>query len=299
MNANPLWAWMNERHAIYLRRQAGDPWPWTTDPVLQQFRFCNVYRELDTVTIWIRQHIREPNADNPHLWFLLCAARVFNQPATLQAAQGAGALPLWAGGTYEPDALLAVLGAQRAAGVRRYGAAYMMSGTGAADPVVQQGKPADASAKDWMYTHAVLLRLWAARAEAARVLAQGSTEAWCRWLAAQYGFGGFLAYEVACDLHYTAALCDAPDRDTWAHAGPGATRGLNRLLGRPAKAPMPTGEALALMQRLLVESRWAVGRHLPRPLHLREIEHSLCETDKMLRAQSGEGRPKQLYRRPA
>src|SRR4051812_18417786 len=64
-----FWWWINERHAIYLRRQAGQPFPWTTDAILQRYRFCNVFRELDTVTVWLRQNWREPFANHENLWF--------------------------------------------------------------------------------------------------------------------------------------------------------------------------------------------------------------------------------------
>mmetsp|Transcript_16468 Transcript_16468/g.46865 ORF Transcript_16468/g.46865 Transcript_16468/m.46865 type:complete len:262 (+) Transcript_16468:214-999(+) len=42
-----LYDWMTERHLIFKRKNAGEPAPWTTDPVLLQWRFCNVRRELD------------------------------------------------------------------------------------------------------------------------------------------------------------------------------------------------------------------------------------------------------------
>ena len=48
-----LFAFANERHMIYRRREAGESPPWTADPILCNYRFTNVYRELDRVTIWI------------------------------------------------------------------------------------------------------------------------------------------------------------------------------------------------------------------------------------------------------
>ena len=53
-------AFIKERHDIYLKRKAGQPGPWTADPILAGGRFCNVFRELDTVTIWIEENIRKP-----------------------------------------------------------------------------------------------------------------------------------------------------------------------------------------------------------------------------------------------
>ena len=45
--------YINERHAIYLKRFIGEPFPWTDDEILQTYSFCNVYRELDKVMVWI------------------------------------------------------------------------------------------------------------------------------------------------------------------------------------------------------------------------------------------------------
>ena len=39
-----------------------------------------------------------------------------------------------------------------------------------------------------------------------------------------------MAYEIVCDLRYTYFLRDATDKDTWTHLGPGAKRGMERLL---------------------------------------------------------------------
>lgn len=36
-----------EREAIRLKREAGEPEPWTADPILRAYHFCNVFREDD------------------------------------------------------------------------------------------------------------------------------------------------------------------------------------------------------------------------------------------------------------
>ena len=54
------------------------------------------------------------------------------------------------------------------------------------------------------------------------------------------GIGPFVAYEVVSDLRWTRYLRDAPDIMTWASAGPGAVRGLNRVWGRLGRADAPS-----------------------------------------------------------
>jgi hypothetical protein len=47
-----LIAWIAEREAIRIRRESGAPQPWTNDPIMQAWSFCNVRREHDRTTIW-------------------------------------------------------------------------------------------------------------------------------------------------------------------------------------------------------------------------------------------------------
>src|SRR4051794_37849562 len=44
------WRFAAARQAIYEARLAGAPAPWSDDPVLQAFRFTNVYRAADRVS---------------------------------------------------------------------------------------------------------------------------------------------------------------------------------------------------------------------------------------------------------
>ena len=114
------------------------------------------------------------------------------------------------------------------------------------------------------------------------------------WLKQFRGWGDFMAYEVITDLRHTRYLNKAPDINTWAVAGPGAIRGLNRLHGRDYKKGMSQAQACAEMRELLELSRDALPDFVP-PLELREIEHSLCETDKWLRVKQGQGRIRAKY----
>ena len=46
MNPDPLWNYIEERERIRLRKEAGEPFPWTADPILRQapLRECLVRR---------------------------------------------------------------------------------------------------------------------------------------------------------------------------------------------------------------------------------------------------------------
>ena len=79
---NELFHWVTERESIREKRKQKMPPPWTTDTVLAQYRFCNVFREFDTVTQWImREWLQE---SSPTLAFNTAVGRLVNWPDTLK-----------------------------------------------------------------------------------------------------------------------------------------------------------------------------------------------------------------------
>ena len=92
-NYEPLFYWIKEREFIRLRKAHGDRPPWTADTILATYRFCNLRREDDRVTIWIRENIRERFAGHPLLWLMLSMARQIDWPDTLAELIVADAWP--------------------------------------------------------------------------------------------------------------------------------------------------------------------------------------------------------------
>src|SRR6516225_1306506 len=83
-NLNLSFYWIEERLRVRKRKEAGGPQPWSEDSVFQSKRFCNVQREDDAVTKWIRENWREPYRHNPDCWFLMAVARLGgNEPRVL------------------------------------------------------------------------------------------------------------------------------------------------------------------------------------------------------------------------
>jgi 5-hmdU DNA kinase-like protein len=281
LNATPLWDWITERHRIYLKKMAGDPSPWTEDRALQRYRFCNVFRELDKVTVWLRENWRDPYAANEHLWIALCLARQVNWPETLHEVG-------FPQDGYDAKSVQRALEARKARGAKVYTGAYMISAP--SGPYAGMGKPE--------YTAEIVVgALWRAREEFHRLFAGGrqpTMQEVHSWLREFRGWGDFMAYEVVTDLRHTRYLSQAPDINTWAVAGPGAIRGLHRLHGRPYKKALSQEQACEEMRELLALSRTNLPDFIP-PLELREIEHSLCETDKWLRVAAGQGRLRSKY----
>ncbi len=279
-----------ERYNIYLRRASVDrltgkdePSPWTEDPIFQKYKFCNLFREHDKVTIWLRENWREPYADHPNLPFAMALARLINWPPTLEEI---GFPKRW-----YPEKVLGVLHRRKDEGEKIYTGAYLLGSC-----------PKGRTRADYL-VHSVLSSLhhelspayWVSAINDGRTLLPPPNleEVW-KWFRSQQGLGDFLSYEVVSDLRHTKYLCDAPDIMTWANAGPGALRGLTRLWGYQPKTrqisgyAFPKKNALKAMQDLLVKSQTPPWKRTL-PWEMREVEHWLCEWDKYERIRLGQG----------
>jgi len=62
-------AFINERMSIYEKKSHGKAAPYTTDPILATYKFCNIYRELDKQTIYYHTLLKPYENDFP-LWLL-------------------------------------------------------------------------------------------------------------------------------------------------------------------------------------------------------------------------------------
>lgn len=285
--ATPMFKFMQERHRIYLRRQQGLPKPWTTDPILQEYRFCNVYRELDTVTIWIRKNIRQRFEGHKLLWFMLAIGRRINHPDTLAEliADKRGA---WPHSTFDPARMVKLLDDRTARGEQVYTGAYMIT--------AETGPEHTGKTKSVTTAFNNLGPLYNNRALIVSQLHGTLQGAYDAILGQGFAWGPFMTYEVVTDLRHTAYLKNAPDIMTWANAGPGARRGLNRLFDRPLAHHMSDADCVSEMRAILEASRkeWPASKDFPK-LEMRDIEHSLCEFDKHQRVLKGEGRPRSKY----
>jgi hypothetical protein len=257
---------MVERHNIFIKKEINnEPYPWSDDAILTDYSFCNVYRELDRVTIWIRENWREPYADHPNLPFAMAVARQINWPDTLEEI---GFPEEW-----RPQHVKNIMEDRMANKQKVYTGAYMLTGTLGGTKIEQT-------------VDKILTPLYA------RFPCHFSSleDSWRSFLP-YAGFSDFMSYEVVTDLRHTKWLKDAPDIMTWANPGPGAMRGLNRIFGRPLDSKQKKPLFIQEMRDLL-----ALLNNEPLPLEMRDIEHCLCEFDKYERARLGQGRPRAKYK---
>lgn len=71
---------------VWEQKTAGKEPPYTHDPILSQYRFCNIFRELDRQTIELHT-LLNPLRDDFPLWLLnMFYARLVARPETLRSA---------------------------------------------------------------------------------------------------------------------------------------------------------------------------------------------------------------------
>src|SRR5215207_9206616 len=78
------WTFASRRQAVFERRVCGAPDPWTDDPIIRRFKFCNVFRAADRVSQYmIREVACAPHDDDgADRLFRIVAFRTFSQPRT-------------------------------------------------------------------------------------------------------------------------------------------------------------------------------------------------------------------------
>lgn len=334
MSITDFYNYARKRHAVYLDRAAGKPWPWTDDPVLQQYRFTNIFRELDAVTLWFAKHVRDPMRDTPEVLLATVIFRWYNRVTSGEAIwlqQGLDGHTAWGHHTDSKAVFKSAL--------RHALKTYCGDGPYVTGSYIINTPPGMTKFDGVLWnieqfiSNAFQLQIGTDRQQrpdrgwrkAADIMLANrgkvSLEQVWNWLRQYPSMGDFMAYEVVTDLRHTALLDKAPDIMTWANPGPGAARGAGRVFEGDHKAFNKSHKAKlnGMMQQLLLASR--DPKHWPQPLvggrgtsyselagahnfkgawpmwEMREVEHTLCEFDKFERARLGEGRPRQVFRR--
>jgi hypothetical protein len=292
INIKPLLYWVSERQSIARKKAAGEPAPWTKDPILQTYRFCNVRRQADRVSQWMLYNVLQHQAgfDDQLVflkWVSLC--RWVNWPPTLGLLLDPEFIVDAV--TYNSINLPAIGAALdlRCTTDKVWTGAYMIRAPSRKKyGKIGKGKfVAEIVVGEGLDQHGATI-LTALQTKSVRA----TWEAFC----AIPNWGSFMAGQVVADLTYTPLLSDAIDLYTWAPMGPGSRRGYNRLIGLPLKHKPPAEEIWCLQ---LAEWRALIVKELGQEyddLTLHDIQNALCETDKYIRTKRGEGRPRSKYK---
>ena len=251
--------WITERESIRQRRESGLPAPWTTDPAMAEVRYCNVHREDDKVTKWLRANSVYSRADVP-MWVVVLS-RMVNRISSLAYIERRVALGDLTGVKEDLKNL-------RERGDVIWGNAYTISTCGKSMDKV-----------DYVIDHVV---------QAVKQQYIGSSPNLCQryfeHLTSIDGLGSFLAAQVVADLKNMPGhpLNSAPDFDTFVTHGPGSLRGVAAYFGTPC-TPGQFKASLALIAQQVTPLLPAyVGK-----LHMQDLQNCMCEFSKYIRVIEG------------
>jgi hypothetical protein len=283
------WRFAASRQAIYLARVAGQPGPWTTDPVLRQHRFTNCYRAADRVSQFVISQVCYSGDQTPdEVFFRTLLFKLFNRTSTWQLLQESLGDLRW--NTYNFNAYDDVLSRAFARGTKLYSAAYLM-------PSPHLGEDRKHS------NHLRLIELMMRSHTPRRIQIASSMRRAFDVLRDFPGIGDFLAYQYLIDLNYGNFINF--DEMEFVVPGPGARDGIRKCFG-PASDGIEA-EIIRYMADHQEEQFERLELQFPglwgRRLQLIDCQNLFCEVDKYARVVhpticglSGRTRIKQSYR---
>jgi hypothetical protein len=267
------WYFASERQQMFTRRVGGKSRPWTSDPILAEFKFCNVYRAADRVSQYMIRDVcyhDEPCTAEDRL-FQITAFRTFSKTATWDTVREfLGRYPVLddlADGSFT---IALDLARQRNGGL--YTGAFILCATDA------YGQSAKHRNHVELFRHMFLHDRLGARLAEAR-----SLRAVYDLLHGYPLMGDFMSYQTAIDLNYSALL-DFSEND-FTQPGPGALRGIRKCFTDPGDYT-PAEIVLWMTERQGQEfSRLGLpfAGMWGRPLHAIDCQGLFCETDKYCR----------------
>lgn len=246
---------VKERHAVYTRRMAGEPGPWTEDPILRSRKFTNCFRWLDPGSQFV---ITDLMCDDPETFLVRCFLyRHTNLPEAWRAyAADTGHYP----GLDDLDDVRDFWLGYKDEGGRVFSGAYMIypqssvAGTDKICSVTDLTKRLRDQGDFFAFTY------------------RNSQEKRFDILRKNKGVADFMSMQILTDFGYSTEFRE----DQFVVPGPGAKKGA-AFLGIPAPEAIHWGWLTMLQEDLLeVEGR---GRFLSKM----DIQNALCEYSKYAR----------------
>ena len=264
------WKFAALRQEIFFNRLTGQEPPWSDDPILNTYKFCNTYRASDRVSQYLIRHVIYSGDQSPsEVVFRILLFKLFNKIETWEYLMTQlNEVTLKNFNTDHYDQLLSTL--QRSSPI--YNNAYISCATKAFgfDKKHQN--------------HLALIHQMLVKDEITKKIISAKTfESVFKLLRAYPLIGDFMAYQLATDINYSEVI-DFDEND-FTVVGPGSQRGLKKcFVDLGGKTP---GYIIRWMQehqeqefrRLGIEFHSLWGR----PLMLIDCQGLFCETDKYCR----------------
>lgn len=267
------WYFAAERQAAFERRRQGLGGPWSDDPILQVYKFCNVFRAADRVSQYMIRDVcyHDEDCSPADRLFQIVAFRTFSRIATWESVRTSlGHYPHL--DDLETGAFTAALDEARARNGGLYTGAFILCATDAYGQRVKHLNHVE------LFRHMFLLEDLGQE-----LLDAQSLESVFQALHRFPLMGDFMSYQTTIDLNYSG-LVNFSEND-FTKAGPGALRGMRKTFTDPGDYS-PTDIIQWMVDRQDDEfARLGLpfGGLWGRPLHAIDCQGLFCETDKYCR----------------
>lgn len=273
-----------ERHMVWHRRFVlKQPPPWTTNRILRDYKFTNMYRELDRGTIWYKSRIPSIAQNDFHnLVWLTIMYRLLNRVETFEKV-GFVNCHNWTKEKAEWEKKLKELHKHES----------VFTNAHLTLPTHKEGKSKISTYMEVLdELNTMLLGL------VNEIKYAKSLEHLFDILMQVPCVGRFISYEICCDF-ILLKVVPFTEND-WVNPGPGCKRGINLIFPNVSKVQ----EYQECIKTLKAEQEQHFKRlklkfpylYPDTPMTLRSIEHSLCEYQKYDHMKTGTGKLRMKFK---
>lgn len=303
-NLEHLHEFITERYRIHLEKDVyKSPAPWTDDPVLRNFRFTNVRREHDRETKWLIENIvNKKGLSYEDKLLNIVLFRLFNKHETAELLHMP--IPFSTYKSWNPELYRKIFDEEK----RTNPKAKFFTGafnTGGLKRALKWYLPED-DPENSMEMRVMYFMKYLMRNKLVKKLesCENQQEIF-ECLSSFMGIGEFLGYQMFVDMTYIPEFPFSENH--FVVAGPGCKMGLDYLF--IDKDGMSYEECLFWLRdnidylfQEVIQKHWEpqlLFRDLPsedRHMNVMSLENCFCELSKYIRAKTGTGRPRKLYR---
>ena len=266
------WYFASERQNIFWKKINGEPAPWTKDPILQEYKFCNSYRVNDRVSQYLLKNViyNGKKYSNEDMLFRILLFKLFNKESTWELLlDNFNDITLK---TFDVKMYSNVLEKAISNGVKIYNDAYISC----ANKAFGYDRKHD--------NHLALLNKMFNEDKVQNKILKSKTMEDAFNIIKKYPLiGNFMAYQLVTDINYSDVV--NWNEDEFTVAGPGSLRGIKKCFidkGNKSKKDII---------RYIYEKQDKEFKRLNlnfkrignRPLQLIDCQNIFCELDKYCR----------------
>ena len=269
------WRFAAMRQEVFFNKLKNVPPPWTSDPILNTYKFCNAYRVSDRVSQYLIKNViydENRSKNEEEVLFRILLFKIFNKIETWEYLENKIGDYITVS-NFDLEAYSNILQEAMELGYVIYTSAYM-----------------SCASKEFGYdkkhqNHLALIDKMVVKDKVINPIVKAKSFEEIFHIIESYPLlGKFMAYQLATDINYSEVINF--DENSFTIAGPGAERGINKcFIDTEGKSYADviywmTENQENEFQRLGLNFQSLWGR----PLQAIDCQNLFCETDKYCRA---------------